>query len=104
MFKSILLCLEGSRSSQAATRACIQIARESQATITGMAIVDRPDIEVGAAMGIGNSAFQFLFHGLLVAHVLLFRHRLSRGPFDPQSDAVALLRSAVVGPGVSDPG
>jgi len=58
MFKSILLCLEGSRSSEAATRACIQIARESRATVTGMAIVDKPDIEAGAAMGIGNSGFK----------------------------------------------
>jgi len=58
MFKNILLCLEGSRSSDAATRACIQIAREGHATVTGMAIVDKPDIVAGAAMGIGNSAFK----------------------------------------------
>ena len=68
MIKNILVCLEGSRSSDAATRAAIQIAQERRATLVGMAIVDEPDIRAAMPMGIGGSSFRhdrdeaLLFH------------------------------------------
>ncbi len=58
MIKSILVCLEGSASSESATRIAVGIARECQAAIVGMAIIDEPDIRAGSATGIGGSSFK----------------------------------------------
>ena len=58
MIKDILVCLEGSPSSESATRTAIAIARERHATLVGMAIVDEPDICAGAPAGIGGSSFK----------------------------------------------
>lgn len=58
MIKNILVCLEGSPSSDSATRTAIAIARERNATLVGMAIVDQPDICTGTPAGIGGSSFK----------------------------------------------
>jgi nucleotide-binding universal stress UspA family protein len=58
MIKDILVCLEGSPSSDSATRTAIAIAREQNATLVGMAIVDQPDICAGSPAGIGGSCFK----------------------------------------------
>ena len=57
MIKDILVCLEGSPSSDSATRTAIAIAREQNATLVGMAVVDQPDICAGTPAGIGGSSF-----------------------------------------------
>src|SRR5258708_4214140 len=58
MIKDLLVCLEGSPSSERATDLAIEIAREQSAVITGVAIVDEPSIRAGAATGIGGSSFK----------------------------------------------
>ena len=58
MIKNILVCLEGSPSSDAAMRTAVQIARETKAFLVGMAIVDKPDIEAGTATGVGGASFK----------------------------------------------
>ncbi len=58
MIKDILVCLEGSPSTEAATRLGIDIASTCKAQLAGLAIIDEPDIRAGAAMGIGGSAFK----------------------------------------------
>jgi nucleotide-binding universal stress UspA family protein len=58
MIKDILVCLEGSASSERATDLAIEIARELSARIMGLAIVDEPDIRAGAATGIGGASFK----------------------------------------------
>ena len=58
MIKEILVCLEGSPSTDAATMTAIEIARERKAKLVGLAIVDEPDIRAGAATGIGGSSFK----------------------------------------------
>jgi nucleotide-binding universal stress UspA family protein len=58
MIKQILVCLEGSPSSEAGTRVAIDIARTLRATLVGLAIVDEPDIRAGAAVGIGGSSYK----------------------------------------------
>jgi nucleotide-binding universal stress UspA family protein len=58
MIKEILVCLEGSPSSEAATRTAIEVARERHATLVGMVVVDKPDIYAGAPAGIGGSSFK----------------------------------------------
>jgi len=58
MIKEILVCLEGSKSGKAAVETAIQIAREQQATLVGMAIVDKPDILAGTPEGIGSSSYK----------------------------------------------
>jgi nucleotide-binding universal stress UspA family protein len=58
MIKDILVCLEGSRSSDAATRTAIEIAREHHAGLVGMAIVDEPDIRAGSPASIGGASFK----------------------------------------------
>jgi nucleotide-binding universal stress UspA family protein len=67
MIKDILVCLEGSASSEAATRVSIDIARELQARLAGIAIVDEPDIRAGTAVGIGGVAFKHERDETLVA-------------------------------------
>ena len=58
MIKDLLVCLEGSPSSERATDLAIEIAREHSALLTGVAIVDEPSIRAGAATGIGGSSFK----------------------------------------------
>jgi nucleotide-binding universal stress UspA family protein len=58
MIKNILVCLEGSPSTEATTMTAIEIARERNASLTGIAIVDEPDIRAGAVTGIGGSSFK----------------------------------------------
>lgn len=58
MIKDILVCLEGSASSERATDLAIEIARELTARLMGLAIVDEPDIRAGAATGIGGASFK----------------------------------------------
>ena len=52
-YQQILVRLEGSRSTEAATLTAIQLARGLRASLVGLAIVDEPDIRAGAAVGIG---------------------------------------------------
>jgi len=58
MLKNILVCLEGSPSSEAATHVAIEVARSCQAQLAGLAIIDEPDIRAGAATGIGGASFK----------------------------------------------
>jgi len=58
MIKEALVCLEGSPSSDAATRLATTIASELGASLVGLAIVDEPDIRAGTATGIGGSSFK----------------------------------------------
>jgi nucleotide-binding universal stress UspA family protein len=67
MINDILVCLEGSPSSEAATRFAIELARERRATLVGMAIIDEPDIRAGAAAGIGGSSFKHERDKILLA-------------------------------------
>ena len=47
MLKKILVCLEGSASAEAATRTSIALARAHKARLTGLAIIDEPDVQAG---------------------------------------------------------
>jgi nucleotide-binding universal stress UspA family protein len=67
MIKEILVCLEGSPSSDAALRTAMTIAGTLPATLVGLAVVDEPDIRAGAAVGIGGSAFKHERDDALVA-------------------------------------
>jgi nucleotide-binding universal stress UspA family protein len=58
MSNDILVCLEGSASSETATRTAIEIAREQHAGLVGMAIVDEPDIVAGQPGSVGSSAYK----------------------------------------------
>lgn len=58
MLKDILVCLEGSPSSEAATRISIELARAFGATLAGLAIIDEPDIRAGAMTGIGGASYK----------------------------------------------
>jgi nucleotide-binding universal stress UspA family protein len=58
MIKDILVCLEGSPSSERATDLGIEIAREQSARLAGLAIVDEPNIRGGAATSIGGASFK----------------------------------------------
>lgn len=67
MIKDILVCLEGSTSSEAATRISIGIGRELGSRLAGLAIVDEPDIRAGTAVGIGAAAYKHERDELLLA-------------------------------------
>jgi len=54
----ILVCLEGSESTQRAIDVAIDLARTLPAGLVGLAIVDRPDIVAGAATSIGGASFR----------------------------------------------
>jgi nucleotide-binding universal stress UspA family protein len=58
MIKDILVCLEGSASSEAAVGISIELAKELGARLAGLAIVDEPDIRAGAAVGIGAASYK----------------------------------------------
>jgi nucleotide-binding universal stress UspA family protein len=67
MIKDILVCLEGSLSTEAATRIAIGIARACQAQMAGLAIIDEPDIRAGTPTGIGGSSYKHERDETLVA-------------------------------------
>ncbi len=85
MFKNILVCLEGSPSSEAATLMATEIARQLRAILVGMVIVDQPDIYAGTATGIGGSTSKHERDEALLADARthaadwlgLFEHRCS---------------------------
>ena len=54
MIKDVLVCLEGSASSEAATNHAIGIAREVRAQLAGLTIVDEPDIRALIAIPCGE--------------------------------------------------
>lgn len=58
MIKNILVCLEGSASAETTTLTAIELARERNASLSGIAIVDEPDIQSGELAGIGGSSFK----------------------------------------------
>ena len=68
MIKDILVCLEGSASSERATDLAIEIARELSARLMGLAIVDEPNIRAGAATGIGGASFKQHRDEVLLEH------------------------------------
>jgi nucleotide-binding universal stress UspA family protein len=67
MIKKILVCLEGSLSTEAATRTAIEIARDVHASLVGLAIIDEPDIRAGTPVGIGGTSFKHERDEALVA-------------------------------------
>jgi nucleotide-binding universal stress UspA family protein len=54
----ILVCLEGSASTASAVDVAIDVALTLPAALSGLAIVDEPDIVAGAATSIGASSFK----------------------------------------------
>jgi nucleotide-binding universal stress UspA family protein len=58
MLKEILVCLEASPSTEAATKTAITIARDNGGKLVGLAIVDEPDIRAGSATGIGGASYK----------------------------------------------
>ena len=54
----ILICLEGSASTQRAIDLAIDLARTLPAGLVGLAIVDAPDIVAGAATSIGGASYR----------------------------------------------
>jgi nucleotide-binding universal stress UspA family protein len=55
---SILVCLEGSASSASAVAWAIELAQVLATTLTGLAIVDEPDIMAAAPTGIGGASYR----------------------------------------------
>jgi len=60
MIRNILVFIDGSSSSKAATLAAIKIAREQKANLVGMAIVHEPGISAGRSTSIGGSSFEYI--------------------------------------------
>lgn len=58
MIRRILVCLDGTASTETATRTAIALARAHQAELLGIAIVDEPDIRAGTPTSIGGSSFK----------------------------------------------
>lgn len=58
MAREILVCLEGSGSGGRAQSYAIALAKEQQAALVGMAIIDEPDIRAGTPTSIGGGAFK----------------------------------------------
>jgi nucleotide-binding universal stress UspA family protein len=58
MIRDILVCLEGSPSGQRTIELALQMARQLDARLAGLAIVDEPDIRAGAATGIGGASYK----------------------------------------------
>jgi nucleotide-binding universal stress UspA family protein len=58
LINEVLVCLEGSPSSDAATRVALGIARALRAKLVGLAIVDEPDIRAGTPTSIGGASFK----------------------------------------------
>ncbi len=68
MINSILVCIDGSTSSRAATRTAIRIARERKATLVGMAIVHESDFHAGTSTSIAGSTIEYEWDGALLAN------------------------------------
>ncbi len=60
MIKSVLVYIDGSSSSKAATLAAIKIAREQKANLVGMAIVHEPGVHAGRSTSISGSSFEYI--------------------------------------------
>lgn len=58
MLRELLVCLEGSASTDRAITVAMSLAGELEAALVGLAIVDEPDIRAGAATGIGGSSYK----------------------------------------------
>lgn len=58
MINDILVCLEGSPSTESATRTALQIAKAHGANLVGLVIVDEPQIRAGSATSIGGASFK----------------------------------------------
>jgi nucleotide-binding universal stress UspA family protein len=58
MLKELLVCLEGSPSTEVATQLATDIARSCDARLVGLAIIDEPGIRAGTATSIGGSSFK----------------------------------------------
>lgn len=56
--KEILVCLEGSPTSERALEVATSLGRRLGATLVGMAVIDEPDIRAGQAVGIGGTAYK----------------------------------------------
>jgi nucleotide-binding universal stress UspA family protein len=57
MITDLLVCLEGSASGDAAARLGMVLARSLSATLSGLAVVNEPDIRAGAPVGMGRASF-----------------------------------------------
>jgi nucleotide-binding universal stress UspA family protein len=58
MIQQILVCLEGSPSGERAVDLAIRTARQLGAKLSGLAIIDEPDIRAGAVTGIGGASYK----------------------------------------------
>jgi nucleotide-binding universal stress UspA family protein len=58
LINEMLVCIEGSASGERAVDLAISLAQRLGARLTGLAIVDEPDIRSGAATGIGGSSYK----------------------------------------------
>jgi nucleotide-binding universal stress UspA family protein len=58
MIKDILVCLEGSASSARAVEVALELARELDGTLAGLAIIDEPDILAAQPTSIGGASFR----------------------------------------------
>src|SRR4051794_26487692 len=58
MVHKILICLEGSPSGRQAVAMGVALARRLSAELSGLAIVDEPDIRAGSVAGIGGSSYK----------------------------------------------
>jgi nucleotide-binding universal stress UspA family protein len=67
MINDILVCLEGSASTEAATKIAIGVARALNARMAGLAIIDEPDIRAGSATSIGGASYKHERDEALVA-------------------------------------
>src|ERR1022692_3124172 len=67
MIKDILVCLEGSPSTEAATRIAIGVARACGAQMAGLVIIDEPDIRAGTPTSIGGASYKHERDETLVA-------------------------------------
>ena len=62
MIKNILVCIDGSASSEETTLTAIKIARERNANLIGMVVVPEPDSRAGAHTSIDGSSFARRWH------------------------------------------
>ncbi len=67
MIKDILVCLEGSASTEAAIEVSLELSKELSARLSGLAIIDEPDIRAGTAVGIGAASYKAERDDALVA-------------------------------------
>jgi nucleotide-binding universal stress UspA family protein len=58
MIKDLLVCLEGSQSSARALDLALELAPRLGATVTGLVIIDEPDILAAQATSIGGAAYK----------------------------------------------